>query len=70
MKTWTRYKLSTPMCKRLARMVAGFPSGAGTTLAALERRGMVRKYNGVYPHRYVLTELGEKAMREARREGF
>lgn len=70
MKTWTRHKLSEPMCKRLAKMAAGFASGAGNSLIALERRGMVEESNRNYPYSYNLTELGEKAIAEARREGF
>lgn len=58
------------MCKRLAKMAAGFASGSGNSLTALERRGMVEESGRNWPYSYNLTELGERAIEEARREGF
>ena len=71
MTTFTSHYLSEPMLKRLAKMVAGRPSGAGQTMSALERRGMVTDlgYQN-YPNSYELTGLGREALAEARAEGW
>lgn len=71
MATWTSYYLSEPMLKRLAKMVAGHPSGAGTTMLSLERRGMATDlgYQN-YPSSYEITDRGREALAEARAEGW
>lgn len=70
MKKWTHLKLSESMLKRLARLKAGHYPGAGTSMAALERRGLVNITGDPYPRGYALTEAGGQALAEARREGW
>ncbi len=70
-RKWTDHKLSEPMLKRLARMAAGHPSGAGTTMMALVDRDMaIELFAGVYPDSYAITDWGRRALNDARADGW
>ena len=63
------FKLTRPMMKRLFKGLAGLPMGAGGTMIALEKRGLVFGADYGWPEAYHLTERGRCVAKELRRLG-
>lgn len=73
---YTHHKLTGPMLKRLSQLANGHPHGHGTSLDALERRGLALERaqddpkHGGYQHSHMITAEGLRALEQARREGW
>ena len=66
-RKWTQHGLTNEGLKRLSAICNGRPHKSGTSLAALESRGLVE---GSHRDGWKATDAGYKALDEARREGW
>ncbi len=65
--TYTEHKLTDAMLQRLSKTCHGRRAG-GMSMVALEARGLIKM--GDLHQRWVATEAGIAALKQARREGW